>query len=144
MRAEERVRKEQAQAKNQSFSSFVSIGSTILGAIMGRKIASRTNISKAATAMKSAGKISKEKQDVIKAEERLELERERLADLEAKFEEEIGKLENSAAPELLDVVEYLVRPRKSDITISEVALAWMPYAVDKTGNAEPLFVLAEE
>ena len=144
MRAEERVRKEQAQAKNQSFSSFVSIGSTILGAIMGRKIASRTNISKAATAMKSAGKISKEKQDVIKAEERLELERERLADLEAKFEEEIGKLENSAAPELLDVVEYVVRPRKSDITISEVALAWMPYAVDKTGNAEPLFVLAEE
>ncbi len=144
MRAEERVRKEQAQAKNQSFSSFVSIGSTILGAIMGRKIASRTNISKAATAMKSAGKISKEKQDVIKAEGRLELERERLADLEAKFEEEIGKLENSAAPELLDVVEYLVRPRKSDITISEVALAWMPYAVDKTGNAEPLFVLAEE
>jgi len=144
LRAEERVRKEQAQSKNQSYSSFLSIGSTILGAIMGRKIASRTNISKAATAMKSAGKISKEKQDVVKAEERLELEQERLLDLETKFEEEVATLENTAAPELLDVVEYAVRPRKSDITISEVALVWMPYAVNQNGRAEPLFVLAEE
>ncbi|WP_013626424.1 helicase HerA domain-containing protein [Rubinisphaera brasiliensis] len=144
LRAEERVKREQAQYEEASYSSWISIGSSILGALMGRKVVSKTNVSKAATAMRSTGRTSSQKADVERAIERLEVEKEKLQKLEDQFEREVEKLEAGANPEELNVETYAVRPRKTDITIAEVALAWLPFASDAEGRLTPLFEIGSE
>ncbi|WP_339742219.1 DUF87 domain-containing protein [uncultured Rubinisphaera sp.] len=142
VRAEERVKKEEAQYKEQSYLSFVSIGQSILGALLGRKIASRTNVSKGATAMRSAGRVVKEKGEIETAKQKMEQEQEKYHQLEAEFDAEVDQLEKRINPEQLKLKSYPVRPRKSDINVADVALLWMPYARNETGILEPLFSFA--
>lgn len=146
LRAQDRLEKEQEQVKGKTFDSMLSIGSTILGALMGRKLASRSNISKATTAMRSTRRVSKEKSDVARAEQYLVEQEDKLRDLEANFEDEVAKIDIPISPEELSLEEYLVRPRKSDISIKEVSLAWLPYAMDASmvGRPEPLFTKFDE
>jgi len=143
LRAEERVKREEAQYKEQSYSSFISIGSSILGALMGRKVLSKTNVSKGATAMRSAGRAAREKGDIAIAEEKLKVEQEKLHALEKQFDEEVEKLEQRVDPAQLPVESYPIRPRKSDINVADVALLWMPFAVSADGRREALFEIAE-
>ncbi len=53
-RAQERVSREQSQASQQKLQTALSIGSSILGALMGRKALSATNLTRAASAARSA------------------------------------------------------------------------------------------
>ena len=39
----------------------------------------------------------------------------------------------------LELEEDQVRPRKSDLTVSDIQLVWVPWAVDANGIAEPAF-----
>ena len=139
LRAEERVQREQSQFKERSYSSILSFGTSILGALMGRKVASAGNVSKAATAMRSAGRASSKKEDVQRAGERLEIEKQKYQELEDEFSAEVDKLNHAANPEDLTLQEYPVRPRKSDITIAEVSLCWLPWGEYPDGRAIPLF-----
>ncbi|MCG6158442.1 ATP-binding protein [Rubinisphaera margarita] len=143
LRAEERVKREEAQFKEQSYSSFISIGSSILGALMGRKVLSKTNVSKGATAMRSAGRAAREKGDIAVAQEKLKVEQEKLHSLEKEFDKEVETLEQRVDPAQLPVERYPVRPRKSDINVADVALLWMPFAVSADGRREALFEIAE-
>lgn len=138
-RAEERVDREKSQMNQQGIYTAISFGSSILGAMFGRKIASATNVSKAATTMRSASRVAREKGDVSRAQENLEEQREKLATMEEEFEAQIDTLEAPVKTEELPIEEYLVRPRKSDITIQTVSLAWLPFAVDQHGIATPLY-----
>lgn len=108
---------------------------------MGRKAASKTNVTKAATAMRSASKMSAEKQDINRATDRLEIEQQKYRDLEEQFEKELETLEQNVSPEQLTVEEYSVRPRKSDITVAEVSLVWLPFSLGKKGDLTPLYDL---
>ena len=144
LRAEERVKREQSQYKEKSYSSFISIGSSILGALMGRRVATQTNVSKAATAMRSAGRLSSGKESLARSIERLEIEQKKLRELEDQFDRDVEQLDQSVNPETLNVTPYPVRPRKTDITVAEVALAWLPFACDQTGRTMPLFELASQ
>jgi len=42
-------------------------------------------------------------------------------------------------PEQLTLQEYPVRPRKTDITITEVTLCWLPWGEYPDGRSIPLF-----
>ena len=63
-RAEERHEREQAQLSQQKMQTAVSIGSSILGALLGRKAISATNVGRVGTAARSAGRWGRESQDV--------------------------------------------------------------------------------
>ncbi|MCH5373041.1 MAG: ATP-binding protein, partial [Planctomycetes bacterium] len=71
-RAEERVEQEKSQYRQQRWQTAVSFGTSLLGALMGRKLASKTNVSKAATAMRGVGRSMDQREDVGQAEEKLE------------------------------------------------------------------------
>lgn len=138
--AEERVAREESQYSDKKMSSFLSIGTTIFGAIMGRKIASATNVRKASTAARSVGRAAKEYDDIERAKEALKVQQQKYEELEAEFQQELDKLEAPIRPEDLEIEEYLVRPRKSDLMINEVAFTWLPWSVDEaTGISEPLY-----
>jgi len=127
LKAEDKVKAEEAQYKEQSYFSIVSIGSSILGALLGRKILSRTNVSKGATAMRDAGKIAKEKGDISRAQEKLEKEQAKLKDLNEKFEAEVDKLQERTNPEKLNIELYPVGPYKTDMNVNDVVLLWQPF-----------------
>ena len=59
-RAEQGVQREQDQASRRSCRRRVSFGATVLGALFGRKTLSATNLGRATTAMRGAGRASKE------------------------------------------------------------------------------------
>lgn len=123
-RAMQKVEKEKSQATQQTMSAALSWGSSLLGAVFGRKLASAANVNRAASAMRAAGRIGREKQDVTLAEENVKALQDELADLEAQFKAETDALQETGNPDRLSVEEIEIKPRKADITITQVALAW--------------------
>ena len=125
-RAEERIEREKSQSSQQKISTAISIGSTILGALFGRKTLSKTNINKAGTAMKSAGKIFKESGDVDRASENLQRLNQQMVDLQEKLQDDLDKLEDKfdLTIEQLEVVK--IKPRKTNISVKLFNFCWIP------------------
>jgi hypothetical protein len=126
-RAEQAVDREAEQARQSKVQTAISFGSTVLGALLGRKTMSAGNIGRAATAARGVGRSMKESQDVARAGETAAAVRQQMADLEAQFEADVRALDARFDPaaEALDTVG--IRVKKSDVTARLVALAWAPY-----------------
>jgi hypothetical protein len=67
----------------------VSLGATVLGALLGRKAVSAATLGRATTAARGMGRISKEAQDVSRAAETVTALTSRLAELEAAMQEDL-------------------------------------------------------
>jgi hypothetical protein len=124
-KAEEAVGKEQQQASQQKLQTAVSIGATMLGALMGRRAVSLSTLGRATTAARGVGRSAKEVQDVANAQERLQEARAELAALEAELQREIAALE-AAAPGTIAVETIAIKPRRGGVDVRLVALAWKP------------------
>ncbi|MHC5004265.1 MAG: ATP-binding protein, partial [Planctomycetota bacterium] len=135
-KAEQRVEREQSQYKQQKFQTAVSVGATILGALFGRKLGS---VGKATTAARGAGRAAREKGDIDRAEETVEALREKLAALEAELQDELDGVKKRLDSTAMELEELSVAPRKTDLAVDRLALAWTPWRVDATGIAEPMF-----
>jgi hypothetical protein len=138
-RAEARVEKEQSQYESAKTSSIADIGSSILGAVFGRKTLSSTNVRRIGSAMRGRQRVVRERQDVERAHEDLALLHTQFVDLELEFQEAVNALDDSLRVNRLELVEVLIRPRKSDIKAELPALCWMPFAVREDGSNNPLF-----
>jgi hypothetical protein len=125
-KAQQKVEKEQAQASQQKFQAYVSIGSSVLAALTGRKLASAANVGRAAGAVRAAGRVGREAQDVVQAAENVEQLQARYAELEAKCKVEADALRGSISPDKLQLEEIVIKPRKADIGVNRVALVWVP------------------
>ncbi|MBS0204607.1 MAG: ATP-binding protein [Planctomycetes bacterium] len=135
-KAYQRVEKQKAQASQQTFTAAVNLGTSILGAVFGRKLTSATNISKAATTIRSASRVASERQDVAQAEETVEAIQERIDALNTQFQEEANTLIEGANPDGVQLEEISVAPKKSDITVVNLTLCWTPWTVDAKGVAQ--------
>jgi len=126
-RAEQMVERQQTESRSSQLQAAISVGATILGAFLGRKAISATNIGKATTAIRGAGRVIKESQDVSQAEENVTALQRQLAELEAQFKADM-ETQAAATDPLTEQLERLsLKPTKSNITIKLVALAWCPY-----------------
>jgi hypothetical protein len=137
--AQDRVSREQSQLSQQKLQTAFSIGASILGAFLGRKALSATNINRAASAARSASRIGRESGDVDRADESLEGVRQQRADLQRQFEAETAALESSLDASAAPVTKVQVSPRKSDIAVGEVALVWAPWRKGADGFPAPAF-----
>jgi len=140
-RAQKALADQQSQASGQTLDTVVTVGTTLLGAFLGRKTLSVTNLNRARTALRSGSRTVKERQDVGSAEQQLETAKKQLADAEAEFQEETDRLQAAAAPEALAVVEFTIPPRKSDIAIGNLLLAWTPWRSGADGVPTPVSAL---
>jgi hypothetical protein len=136
-KAQQKIEKEKEQASSQTLQSMVSFGASILGAFMGRKLASSANLSRAATSVRSASKIFKERQDVGYAEESMEALQAKLNNLEAEFNAESEKIAEEMSGDCIKVEPFELQPKKADISISRVAILWTPYFALPNGKLEP-------
>jgi hypothetical protein len=137
-RAKEKVGKEKEDVAEKKQSSWISTGASLLGALMGRKLASATNVRRAGSAARARSRVKKEKADVQRAKRALEAEREKRRNLEQRLEEDIAELKLEYQAARYDLEEIVIRPRKSDISVSAPVLLWRPWAVDESGIAEPM------
>ena len=138
-RAEQKLEREKTQKSQKAMSAGLSVLTSIAGALFGRKLGSVTNVSRAGTAIRSAGSARKEAEDVRHAEEALSVLVERHEALNAEVEEEVQLIQDRFDPDLMELNQEEVKPRKSDIKVERVVLVWLPYAVDTTGIAERAF-----
>lgn len=136
-RAEQALRREKEQASQAGLQTVLSVGATLLGAFTGRKIASSGNVSRAASAARGLSKTSSERADIARAEETLAAVQKQLADLEAQFQAETAALAERIDPSTEALETLSIRPKKADITVQIVALAWAPYWQDEAGKETP-------
>jgi hypothetical protein len=136
-RAEQAVQRESEQASQQGVQAVISIGTTLIGAMLGRKAASASTLGRATTAARGAGRVLKERKDVGRAKENVEVLRQQLADLEEAFTAEAARLDagSEAAAEPLETVA--VRPARQNVAVKLLALVWVPVWQDASGHATP-------
>jgi hypothetical protein len=98
----------------------------VFGALFGRRKLSSSTLGRAASSVRSYSRQSKESRDVELAEESVEAVQARIAELEREIAEGVAAIEarSDAASIALDRVK--VRPKKADVEVIEVALAWRP------------------
>jgi phage host-nuclease inhibitor protein Gam len=125
-RAEQNRQKQEAQAHQQTWSTVLSTGTAVLGALFGRKTLSVTNISKVSTAMRSAGRTLQERQDVSQAAETIEALNKQLTDLNAELEAEVANLQARLDPQKEPLETLSLKPRKKDVETRLLTLAWAP------------------
>jgi hypothetical protein len=138
-KAQQRVEKEKSQATQQTMSAAVSFGSSILGALFGRKLASSANIGRAATSMRAAGRVARERADIAHAQESTEALQQRLADLEEQFKAEAEKVQQTTSADSVAVEEVEIKPRKADISVGKITLVWTPWRVAADGTAREAY-----
>ena len=76
---------------------------------------------------------------VSQAAESLGSLRQKYTELQAKFQLEIEKVDAALRPESLVFEPSAIRPKKTDITVERVVLAWMPYHVGVGGQIEAAY-----
>lgn len=123
-RAELAQEQQKAQQSQAMLQSAVSIGSSILSAFLGRKAVSVTSMSKAATAARQIGKTWKESQDVGIAAGNVEQIGQQIAQLQQEFQAEVAAQQQKLDPATENLETVSVRPKKSNINVQLVALAW--------------------
>jgi len=134
-KAEDKVGREKDQFQSQTMQTAISVGATVLGALLGRRAVSVGTVGRATTAARGATRAARERDDIARAQGDLVALREELAGLEAEFQEQATELGGSIDPETVEITEQVVRPRKADITVRRVGLTWLPVWVDANGVA---------
>jgi hypothetical protein len=125
-RAEERVERERADLSQHKMQTAISVGTSILGALLGRKAISVGNAQRVGSAARSAGRLSKESGDIDRAEENRDVLQQRLTEMQNELESEIGRLRSELDPSTVTIEQTSVKPRKTDIDVRTVALLWVP------------------
>jgi hypothetical protein len=123
-RAEQGVSREQEQASAAKVQTAVSMGATVLGALLGRKTFSASTLGRATTAARGVGRASKEQDDVKRAQENVDVAKKALDELDATIAEETAAIAArfDAAAESLETVS--VAPKRGQVLVQSVALGW--------------------
>jgi len=84
------------------------------------------NIGRAATSMRSASRTARQQADVVHAEESLATLDERRQALEDEVAGELDRLRLESSPDQIQLEQVEIPARKTDISVDEVVLAWVP------------------
>jgi len=136
-RAGERVERERSQLNQQRLQSAFSIGASVLGAFLGRRTLSATNVNRAASAARAATRIGRESGDVDRASDSVEVVQQKQRDLQQQFDADTAALETRFDAATVVLRKVQVSPRKSDIAVGEVALVWTPWRKGADGFPTP-------
>ncbi len=127
-RAQNAVAREEAQAGQARMQTFLSIGTTLLGAFLGRKAVSASTLGRASTAARGVGRSMKESGDVALAKEKLSTCATQRTELENSFQMELAALASGQAEP--EVESLRIPPSRSGVRVRLTALAWVPAEPD--------------
>ncbi|MBI4818096.1 MAG: ATP-binding protein [Deltaproteobacteria bacterium] len=136
-RAEEKLRRESAEASEKSLDTAFSLGATLVGAFFGRKAVSMANVGRARSTAKSAGRALEARKGVARAEDSIEALDESIRQLDAELKSTLRSSDGRLDPARLELTEVAIAARKSDTTVGDFVLAWVPWRVPSAGLPEP-------
>ena len=127
-RAEQAVQREVQEAESAKVDSMISLGASVLGALIGRKRLSSRELGRATSAARGFGKAAQQAEQVRQAEDSLQAYQSQLLQLQADLEKESRAIAERLDPlqERFEIVP--LKPRRTDIDIRLLALAWEPIA----------------
>lgn len=125
-RAQDKADKKQSDVGRQKWDTIISAGTTILGGLFGRSKINRDTISRAGTTIRRASKIGEEQQVAFQAEESLKSLQEQLEQLQSEIEKQVADIQSGSDASKVKIEKLSIRPRKSDITVPNVSLVWIP------------------
>jgi hypothetical protein len=137
-RAADRVEREKSQYSQRKLDTAISIGTSVLGAIFGGR---STATNRAGSAARSAGRVFSERGDVERAGESLGSLAAERDELLKRIEQEAGALTSSLDPASVSLERIRIAPRKSDIAVGRIALAWEPWRAGPDGFPRPVSTL---
>ena len=126
-RAQQAVDREKSQASQQKLSAAVSVGATILGALMGRKTLGTSTLGRASTAARGVSRAVESGKDIGRASDTVEALQQQLNELQAQFTDESNNLVAKSDPQTEALDSITVKPKKADITVQLVVLVWVPH-----------------
>ncbi|MBU2445319.1 MAG: ATP-binding protein [Bacteroidetes bacterium] len=132
-RAEQQHKIQSVQYQQQKLDAAISLGATVLGALFGRK-STKGTIGRVGTTISKTSRTMREKQDVENAEENIDSFNQQIAELNKELESEIALISAKYDSDKIEFEEIQIRPKKSDIDVKSVSLAWLPYWRDKEGK----------
>ncbi len=138
-RAQDKVRQARSEYHQESLDTAISIGKSIFGALFSRKKLSRTNIDRASSSARKAGRVAREKEDVTRAQDRLDQLLQERMQLEESIAQEVAQSNVAHQADRLALDQLQVRPRKSDISIEPITIVWTPWFVDAAGVTRRAF-----
>lgn len=121
-RAKAHLEEQQGQATNAKMDTALRVGSSLLGAVFGKKF----SMTKGRTAMSGASRAWKESGDVDRAEDKVERLQKELADLEAEAGKEIAELKETMDPMNEKFEEIHLSPYKKNCSAKSVGIVWFP------------------
>ena len=137
-RAADRVEREKSQYSQRKLDTAISIGTSVLGAIFGGRSVATT---RAGSAARSAGRVFSERGDVARADDSLEALTAERNELLKRIEQEASDLTSTLDPSSIALERVRISPRKSDIAIGRVAIAWEPWRAGPDGFPRPASTL---
>ena len=137
MRARQAIDREQQQASKKKLDTAVSVGTAILGALLGRKRISSSTTTRIGSAIKTAGGARKEAADIKRAEATAAKVSKDIEALNRELQKEIVALDTAFDAQAEELNEVVVRAKSTDIHVPLVGLAWMPYRADEKGRLRP-------
>ena len=126
-KAREKLDRQQAEASKSKWDAAVTFGNSVLGAFLGKKKITKTNVGRASSAAKAATKAMQKSTDVSQAEADLDEALREFTDMEIQFKDEVDRLGEMLRPEALPLKKIELTPRKADISVEQVVLAWTPW-----------------
>lgn len=119
-RARLAVEKEEAEASASTLQAGASILGGLLGGLLGGRKSRRNHLSGATRAMK-------QRDDVRRAQEKVRLVADDVAELEAELAEEIRELKEKYDAFTTELENEVIKPYKKDIEVKAVGLLWLPF-----------------
>jgi hypothetical protein len=125
-RAQAAVERESQQASDSKVSAAVSFGASVLGALLGKKAVSATNIGRMSTAARSVGRMSRESADVARATSTVGVLEQQLADCQKALEEDLSAVQAEWDPAAEELERAVVKPKRGGVSVQVVGLLWRP------------------
>jgi hypothetical protein len=135
-KAQQRVDVEKQQANTAAMSAAVSFGTSVLGALFGRKTISATSMSRASSSMRAATRAMDQRSDIKRAEDNAQSVQDEIESLNSELQAQLEKLKESLGEGAVKIEEYEVRPRKGDISVDELSLLWLPFTPSAKGTLQ--------
>jgi hypothetical protein len=136
-KAEIRVNKSKDQYGQEKISTAISFGATLLGALLGRKAVSVGTLGRAATTMRGGTRAAAKKRNIEEASESLAVLMRRYEALEAELETGLQRIQEEYDSNQAHIATIHIRPRKADISVTTIGLAWMPGSAGRPRTVSP-------
>lgn len=133
-RTEQGVARERDQYQDRRVQTAISFGTSVVGALFGRRLRSA-----ATRVLREASAAAREHADIERAEQRAGSVREEIDALEAELGAKLAALASLPDPATLPVESLRVAPRRSDLRVELLAIAWCPWCEDRDGLSHPAF-----